>query len=73
MLKANDHIRELQSVLARQYMRLEQLRIHLDELAPETYAAVEAAKFIRDTRHYIREVEATRDRLRRQAGLFMLN
>jgi hypothetical protein len=73
MLKANDHVHELQRVLARQYIRLEQLRIHLDELASETYAAIEAAKFVGDARHYIRELEARRDRLRRQTGLSMLN
>jgi hypothetical protein len=73
MLRVNDHVRELQRVLARQYMRLEQLRIHLDELASESYAAKEAAQFIADARHYIGELEARRDRLRRQADLFILN
>ena len=46
MLKDNDHVRELQRIFARQYMCLEQLRIQLGELASDTYAANEAAKFI---------------------------
>lgn len=73
MLKGNDQVCELQLVLARQYMRLEQLRIHFQELAPDTYAASEAVKFIDDARHYIRKLEAIRGRLRHEAGLFMLN
>ena len=71
MLKGNDQVCELQLVLARQYMRLEQLRIHFQELAPDTYAANEAVKFIDDARHYIRKLEAIRDRLRHESGLFM--
>ena len=73
MLKDNDQVHELQRVLARQYLRLEQLRIHRDELASDTYAANVAAKIIADVRHYTRKLEARRDRLRRIAGLVMLN
>jgi hypothetical protein len=73
MLKDNDQVRELQRIFARQYMCLEQLRIQLGELASDTYAANEAAKFIGRRATYVRELEARRDRLRRQAGLFMLN
>jgi hypothetical protein len=73
MLSDNDQVRELQRVLARQYMRLEQLRIHRDELASDTYAAKQAAKFIADARHHIQKLETSIDYLRRQAGLFLHN
>jgi hypothetical protein len=73
VIKDDSQIRELQQVLARQYLRLEQLRIHRNELAPETFAANEAAKLVGGALRNIRQMEARRDELRRQAGLLMLN
>lgn len=66
-------ILDLQRLLAREYMRLGQLRIHRTELAPDTYAADEATKLIDEALRTIRMLEARRDGLRRQAGLLMLN
>jgi hypothetical protein len=68
-MRTAEQISELEGLLARQRMILEQLRQHLEGLIPHTTAANQAGLRIADTLHIIRSLEAKKYALCRQAGM----
>jgi hypothetical protein len=66
-------ISQLERLLARHRMILEQLRLHLEGLAPHTSAAEQAGLRVADTLRVIRSLETKKCALRRQARMPVLH
>jgi hypothetical protein len=67
-MRRNQQISELEQLLARERMILEQLRIHLEGLTPNTNASTLAAIHLDEARQIIGDLETRAYALRRQAG-----
>ena len=72
-MRRHDQIQELEKALTRQRMILEQLRIHLEGLAPNTSAAAQAAHRVAEAAGNVRTLEEEKYIVRRQAGLLALH
>ena len=72
-MRRHDQIPEVEKALTRQRMMLEQLRIHLEGLAPNTPAAAQAAHRVAEEARILRTLEEKKYMLRRQAGLLALH
>ena len=68
-----EQIDELERVLTRQRMILEQLHVHLEGLAPHTWAAIQASSRVKDAVAAIRSLEAMKHALHSQAGMSVLH
>ena len=68
-----EQIHELERLLTRQRMILEQLHVHLEGLAPHTWAAIQANSRVKDAVQAIRSLEAMKHALHSQAGMFVLH
>ena len=68
-----EQIDELERVLTRQRMILEQLHVHLEGLAPHTWAAIQASARVKDAVATIRSLEAMKHSLHSRAGMSVLH